>query len=397
MIRQDDAVRVLEEVVCEAVRTVRGSETGLPPRPFDPDSPLTGDSIQLKSAELMAAATEVADRFDLRRHGIEDYLLRRRSLADWAKLVREHGLVPEATVTFYSSGSTGQPQPCPHALADLRAEAADLTDQLATVRRVRLYVPPHHIYGFLWGVVWPALADVPVLDRSAPPEPLAPGDLVVSYPDHWAFLAHGDAPFPDGLTGLSSTAPLGRDTAKQLIARGVRLIELYGSSQTAGIGWRTDPDAPFTLMARWQTPAEDQRGADGAVAQLRLARDGAEQEAQDRLEFEPGRRFRLGERRDHAVQVHGINVYPGRVRRLLEELDGVREARVRLDPKYGALSALIVPDDLTALWRHDRRRGLEQHLRAGSAALSPAEQLVRFVFADKVPKTPQGKEEDWTR
>lgn len=356
---------------------------------------LNGEDVGLTSLELLGAATEVADRFDLRRHGIEDYLLRRRTARQWADLVNDF-VDAQTEFTFYSSGSTGRPVPTRHALRHLMVEARELADELRDVTRVRLFVPPRHIYGFIWGVVFPSLTGLPVLDARVAPAPLAPGDLIVSYPDHWAFLAAGEAALPERVYGLCSTAPLPAQTALALRARGLAgLIEIYGSAQTAGVGWRADPASPYRLFHHWRDLAEATPA--GPPARLARADDeaGAAVELQDRIERVDGRRFHVRGRLDQAVQVSGMNVYPRRVQAVLEQSEHVASARVRLDAQTGALAALIVPAAASTLDEAARRRVEAALVALCRAHLDAWERPLRFRFAAAVPVAEMGKEAPW--
>ncbi len=385
---------VLQDCIAAAVARLRGGHEALPSDPWRHTDTVDAEGLGLKSLELIGVAGEVADRFGLREAGVEDYLLRRRGLGDWARLIAEHGLKPTTTLSFFTSGSTGAPVACRHSMIDLIDEVEAVQPLLGAVRRVRLLVPAHHIYGFLWGYLMPGLMGLPVLPRNAPPEPFRAGDLIVSYPDHWRFLAGGEAALPQGLTGLPSTAPMSTAVAQALTARGLdRLIEIYGSSQTAGVGWRQGPEDPFTLLQVWQTPALD--GYDRPAALIR-ARSGRPAPVQDHLVFDAPRQFRVQGRRDQAIMVSGLTVYPERVRAQLESHQAVTQARVRLD-RDGALAALIVPADPAVLGTPDRQTALVQTLSTWcSSQLAGHERPMRWRVMETVPMGPMGKERDWT-
>ena len=165
----------------------------------------------------------------------------------------------DAALTFRTSGSSGSAKPCTHRLAHLQQEAAHLATLTQGTQRVLCAVPSHHIYGFLFTVLLPAQLGCPVvLDvRQHTPQTLArllrPGDLLVSHPAHWALVARHAGPLPAGVHGVTSTAPCPDDLANQLQAIGLsRLTQVYGSSETAGIGTRTAAGAAFELMPFWQ-------------------------------------------------------------------------------------------------------------------------------------------------
>ena len=66
---------------------------------------------------------------------------------------------------------------------------------------------------------------------------LRAGDLVVGYPDFWRAIARAGRALPGGVIGITSTAPCPADVAGDLQSLGLdTLVELYGSSETAGVG-----------------------------------------------------------------------------------------------------------------------------------------------------------------
>jgi acyl-coenzyme A synthetase/AMP-(fatty) acid ligase len=110
------------------------------------------------------------------------------------------------------------------------------------------------------------------------------------------------------------------------------------------------------------------------------------------LEWNPDGRFCVRGRRDEAVQVGGINVFPARVRKVLLEHPGVADAGVRLmTPEEGArLKAFVVAApgvDCEAL-----RTELERWV---VNRLTVAERPKSLVFGARLPVNEQGKLADW--
>jgi long-chain acyl-CoA synthetase len=99
----------------------------------------------------------------------------------------------------------------------------------------------------------------------------------------------------------------------------MRLLQVYGSSETAGVGWREEAGAPYRLLPYWRRGAQEntiERGPDG-TARFPL---------QDRLEWIDDERFVPNGRIDQAVQVGGTNVFPAYVADVLALHPEVREA-----------------------------------------------------------------------
>ncbi len=230
-------------------------------------------------------------------------------------------------ITFRTSGTTGGAkagasgvgQPLRHPLSLLWEEAATLAALVATRRRIVRLLPAHHIYGFLFTVLLPARLGVPVVDEQVPglPARLDPGDLVVGYPLVWAQAARFWETVPPDVWITTSTGPCPVDVLARLRAVGVaRAIEVYGSTESGGIGWRDDPVAPFLPFGHLT------RAQDGG-----LTRHGRAVPLQDSLTWEAGG-FRVGARLDGGVSVGGHTVRAAAVADRLRRIPGVTFARV---------------------------------------------------------------------
>jgi acyl-coenzyme A synthetase/AMP-(fatty) acid ligase len=61
----------------------------------------------------------------------------------------------------------------------------------------------------------------------------------------------------------------------------------------------------------------------------------------DEIEWDGQRTFRLGARRDGAVQIGAVNVFPVQIARIITSGPGVTKCEVRLSKRPGALDRLI--------------------------------------------------------
>ncbi|MEO0498255.1 MAG: hypothetical protein AAF141_12960 [Pseudomonadota bacterium] len=263
------------------------------------------------------------------------------------------------------------------------------------VDRIISLVPPQHIYGFIYTVRLPQLFELEFLDaRAFGPAKLAQalgeGALLVATPHLWRFALTSLGRFPTGTVGLSSTAPMPAELHNSLQASGLaRLVEVYGSSETNGIGWREDPDSFFELFEWWAT-----NQANGQLE--RRLPDGSTQTHPfiDRLEIGGPRHIKPVGRVDKAIQIGGLNVFPARVRDAITSVEGVREAAVRPfhtgSSETQRLKAFIVP--------HAEADGgsLEGQIRAALAATLAAYEIpVQFTVGEDLPRDDQGKLCDW--
>jgi acyl-coenzyme A synthetase/AMP-(fatty) acid ligase/3-hydroxymyristoyl/3-hydroxydecanoyl-(acyl carrier protein) dehydratase len=159
-------------------------------------------------------------------------------------------------VWIATSGSTGASQWFAKTLGQLVAEVSVHARLFEIGRGARFLVtaPPHHIYGLLWGVLLPLRAGATILRRTAlQPEAVADAVTrlgathVVSVPAHLAALASA-GPLPPVTRVFSSSAPLPAATAQALAAAGWTVTEIFGSSETGGIGWRDRTGTPWSVF-----------------------------------------------------------------------------------------------------------------------------------------------------
>lgn len=306
--------------------------------------PVALDSLALVS--LATAAATWCDAFEL---GQEDLFIAKRSVAQWAEVMQQVVLMGAGRLIFSTSGSTGIRKHVRHPLNVLWAEARAwlaVLSEAAPVRRVIVLCPTHHLYGFIWGVLLPQVLGVAAVDADLASMPiLERGDLIVAVPDQWAWLAESSRFWPVDVQGVSSTAPLLPATHRSLLthtaARLSRLLQIYGSTETAGIAYRSDPDAPYRLAPCCS------RSVNGGVN--RTLPDGSNilLDVQDTLAWtddmtpDAGTTFHIQQRKDLSVQVGGHNVSPSWVAVQLCRHPDVHEASVRL-------STQVIPPRLKA-------------------------------------------------
>lgn len=358
------------------------------------DTLVDEDGIGLDSLARLDAAIRLNQFFHLHEVGLEDYLLLEKTLGGWCAIIAKSLGIQHERITFQTSGSTGEPETCTHELRDLAAEISAQAPLYEGVERIVSLVPPHHIFGFLTTVLLPPQLDVPVVDaRAWGPgawnRDLQSGDLVVATPFHWDLLVKGLRHLPEGVYGLTSTAPMPMALKTKLLGLGLaRLTELYGSSQTAGLGWRVDADEAFTLFDHLTRDGDAiLRTDDAARGPLPL---------QDHLEWMGERRFVPAGRLDKAVQIGGVNVHPAKVETMLRAVPGVKEAAVRLafdgaDGTRAMLDAFIVP----AAGAPDSEALIDQLHRACVAALPAVERPARFTLGEALPVNAMGKRRGW--
>ncbi len=412
----DAVTRVILDLVDETIREGRGRSLRSEPG-FDTSDPgsfsFGAEGLGLDSLEMLTAAGRVNEFFHLHETGVEDMLLRKRRAREWAEIVMVALGESVSGVTFSTSGTTGRPNRVTHSWASLEQEIAFLADVLAGRRRVISTVPAHHIYGFLFTVLLPEHMGLPVLSFSweelgVLPARVEAGDLVVSHPTLWRYLSRSVGAWPAGAWGASSTAPLDPEVHGAVVAAGLeRLWEIYGSTETAGVGLRDRPDAPFELFpyfSRLNAGAADasaagDAGAADAPALDRALPDGTrrQEELRDRLEWVDERHFFPRGRLERVVQVGGENVSLEHVEDVLGGIPGVERAIVRPTEVDGEprLKAFLVPAATAGTASGPpapSREAVDGYARENLRAV---ERPVSVTFGEEPPRNAMGKIVDW--
>ncbi|MDB5792885.1 MAG: hypothetical protein JWQ80_2909 [Massilia sp.] len=404
---QDDLAleRVVRDLVAFELAQARPGRV-LPPQPWPANLDFVAD-LGADSLDLMGAATALGDLLGFGRSGMADALLGQPLLASWVIAARTSLERHDAALVFRTSGSSGAPKRCTHSLASLWREVDELARLAPGRRRILGAVPAHHIYGFLFTVLLPQAGThvrpaVPVLDlRASSPASLAarlePGDLVVAHPDFWAQVAALGQDFPPDVTGVTSTAPCPDAVAQALAAGGLRLLQVYGSSETAGVGWRDAAGEAYRLLPYWRRTEIDntlERDRSGKSAGESAGGGGVERHAlQDRLAWRGPDRFIPNGRIDNAVQVGGINVFPAYVGEVLAMHPQVAQCVVRpMRADEGTrLKAFVVPKQ-GAHGPAALRAALSNWV---GERLAPAERPAAYSFGPALPRQPNGKLADW--
>lgn len=380
--------RVVRDLIAAELAAARPGRSLPAPGSWPLDLDLAAD-LGADSLDLMGAATALGDLLGFARAGMDDALLARTRLCDWVAAARASLAIDDSALTFRTSGSSGAPKRCSHALAHLWREVEELTQLLPGRGRVLSAVPAHHIYGFLFTVLLPqaGAAPLPVIDlRASSPAALlavlTPGDVVIATPDFWKQVAALAPAFPLDVAGVSSGAPCADATAEALAAGGLRLLQVYGSSETAGVGWREQAAAPYRLFPYWRRGAQHgtiERGDTGFPLQ-------------DRLMWIDDTLFVPVGRIDQAVQVGATNVYPAYVADVLALHPGVSACAVRpMRADEGTrLKAFVVAAEGSVPSR------LRDELAGWIAErLTPPERPAAFSFGPALPRGPGGKLADW--
>jgi acyl-coenzyme A synthetase/AMP-(fatty) acid ligase len=164
---------------------------------------------------------------------------------------------------------------------------------------------------------------------------LAFGDALVATPSLFRYVIAQGIAAPDNTMAVSFGEPMTVDLSAEIrrIGFGAQR-EIYGSTESGIVGWRDAPSEPFALFDQVRRHGEELR---------RLLPGGGEAPlpSMDIFLWEGDRRFRLGGRRDGAVQVGAVNVFPAEIAARIAEHPLVANCTVTLSRHAAGADRLV--------------------------------------------------------
>ncbi|OIP56529.1 MAG: hypothetical protein AUK54_01900 [Helicobacteraceae bacterium CG2_30_36_10] len=265
----------------------------------------------LDSLGLVTLATEIGTFFGVEHSGLEDNFIRYRDFQSWNDIVFDSLKHSDATITFFTSGTTGKSKQVKHPLKNIIKEATFLSTLFSGQTSIASFVRPHHIYGFIYTIVLPQILEVPVIYHEPLPSraffKTAPYSLLVSTPTLYRELALFEEQFSLNTIATSSTESLCKTTYELLKNKGLKEIyEIYGSSESLGVGYRTSLEAPFKLF--------DYLQKDFLL------------DIQDGMDFKEERLFTIQNRNDSLLKYRGYKLNLAEYETKLKLLEGIDEA-----------------------------------------------------------------------
>lgn len=375
MFEQAACLRLACDVIYSDVcRLLGGSQCCLQRSQFNENTRLDEYGLGLDSLNRLVISKEFALRFDMESTGLDDFLVVTKTIGGWAEILKSHFEIAgmEASVNFFTSGTSGQPKLVNHKLSKLCHEKNFLELEVMGDRsRVVSLVSSHHLYGFLLTLLAPQHCGLEVLDLSSEsklefPKFASRGDCIVGVPSFYEHSLKRCQSMCKDVRLVSSSEVLTQGLWKK-ISKGFAddIFEIYGSSETGGVGFRRSPRDPFQLF-----PYLKREGTC-------ILHNGKKLPLQDKLLWREGEeKFYLGGRLDGAVSVAGVNVSLSHVRDVLLSSGLVVDAAVLYT--NGRLSARVKVDSDSGIDRWH----VEKELRtiAGSL-LSPSSRPVLYHVA----------------
>ncbi|HJR71029.1 MAG TPA: AMP-binding protein, partial [Gammaproteobacteria bacterium] len=305
-----------------------------------------------------------------------------------------------AALVLYTSGSTGHPKEIGRRLANIEHELAAFESTWgASLRAARVYatVSHRHVYGLLFRVLWPLSAHRPfaTFDLEYPEQllgSLSDGQVLVSSPallKRIGHLAAGEARwravFSSG--GVLPTEA-GADATRVL---GVTPIEVLGSTETSGVGWRRAAAPRFAAF-----PSVELRTSADELLEVRSPFSGCDDWLRmgDRVRLHEGGGIELLGRADRIAKIEDKRISLREIETHLAAHPWVKDsAAVALDRGRQHIGAIVELNERGRAALAERgRAAMGRELRAALRGKIEAVAVPRvFRYRDGIPVDAQGK------
>lgn len=302
-------------------------------------------------------------------------------------------------VYLFTSGSTGERKWVAKTFDQLNQELQVL-DALwgSALRSLPFYasVSPQHIYGLLFSVLWPAVNSRPVAQarflhwEELPVQALKEGAVIITSPTHLKILAQKapHTPWPHVIV-FSSGGPLSYSVSQSVFSKTqVWVREIYGSTETGGIAWRTQQQGhqtPWSLLPNVQVTIDDQ-------GLLYSTSPWSEWDTLhptgDKASINPHGTFQLLGRSDRIVKLFEKRINLGEMERLLLQSSSIQEVKIIAPPDGGHLWCALTPSH--PIPAPERASIIKRCKQLLSAHFEPS-LLPRHWYVGDMPYNTQGK------
>lgn len=304
-------------------------------------------------------------------------------------------------LSLFTGGSTGKPRVWTKSPRNLLAEAFYLQEKFQLTQNDLFVttVPPYHIYGLLFSVLAPFVAQAQILPDiyTFPQEIISAinkhgATVLISVPVHYRALHVDNLSVGSLRIAFSSSGALSRSDAAYFYKKtGVGIIEIYGSTETGGVATRsiseqTESWKPFDVVD-WKIDGMNGKRlcikSDFASEEMQRDAEGFCMTGDEASSDKEGRFLLLG-RADGIVKVAGKRVDLIEVQNKIKTLPTVEDVVViSLPTEKGreSIIAALVACDLTET--HLKKLMIEM--------LEPYAVPRRVKIVSRITRTPAGK------
>jgi 4-coumarate--CoA ligase (photoactive yellow protein activation family) len=326
------------------------------------------NDLQLESVQVMDLAARVNACFHIMETSPENYLLSSSAVDDWALKCVHARSQQSDQITFFTSGTTDEARPVTHQQAFIDREINFLCEYFGDLSCIIPLVPAASIYGYLYTIALPQAAGAPVqLPSEVQWNQLSENALIVGTPFTWSHLMRSMPGLNLRAKGVCSTAPLPQTLYETLLSRGISLTEVYGATETAGVGLRKAPKDPFELFPYWTL-----QGA----TYLMDSDTGQAFSLMDQISPVDDRHFTVLHRKDQKLKIGGKLLDLEQLRDKILQLEHVRHCKLSAKRQS---DRILLAAEITL--KQDSTEGRAAFRKAVRARLSPAERPAEIHFS----------------
>ena len=281
------------------------------------------NDIGLDSIELMQLAAYANNFFNLFSIENPPYLLSHTNLSDWVDLIFEARKKENHSLKFHTSGTSGNSKIVEHSIPFLKRELLLLANLFKNSSQIITYIPSYSIYGFLFTIGLPAYLQIPLVYPSQINWlDLAPGTLMVATPFQWELLVNSLPENMLTIQGVTAASPMHQELFHQIRSKKIHLTEIYGATETAGVGFRNEWQLPFQLFPYWQL--KEQKG----IMEL-VDKDNQQiYPLMDNIIQYTDQTFSIVGRKDQQIKIAGHLVNLEKIKKSIQTLSNIRDCTI---------------------------------------------------------------------
>jgi acyl-coenzyme A synthetase/AMP-(fatty) acid ligase len=275
----------------------------------------------------------------------------------------------DESLKFHTSGTSGNTKIIEHNIPFLKRELSFLATLFKNSSQIITYIPSYSIYGFLFTIGLPEYLHVPVIYPSQINwKSLTPNSLIVATPFQWQLMVND---LPENLLniqGVTAAAPMHQNLYEQIRSKNIDLTEIYGATETAGVGFRKEWQNPFTLFPYWQI--KEQNG----IIKLEDKDNQQLYPLMDDIIQSPNQTFSVVGRKDQQIKIAGQLVDLEEIKKSIQTLSNIHECTLSVKADN---NEIIIQANLILITDNEATRlAIKQEIRN----LLPAHERPRIIY-----------------
>ncbi|WP_419774210.1 AMP-binding protein [Halarcobacter sp.] len=306
------------------------------------------------------------------------------------------------SMMFFTSGSTGNPVGALKTKKHLEEEVEVLTKlfEKREIKKVILTVPFIHIYGMLFGLLYPLLNDIDIVLK----EHFLPNDLlnliddnslVVTTPLYIKALNKiSQEKDLSKATFVSSTGPLDSQNAKKFSEKfNTDVMQIFGSTETGGIAYKLNDEILWTPMPKVEIQTNEQNElkvlspfVSTTIYENSFKDINGVMQTFDYIEKE-NKKFRLVGRSSQILKIAGKRYSTIQIENILEEEEEINKALVFVSSDNDSLRGEVLDITLESS-KEFTAREIKKILQS---KLSNLKFSLSLKHVDKIPTSSVGK------